>query len=132
MSIWSDHDVEAKVIDVLEHVHLVNDYHHFGRPYISAYQLAIALDARYPEVAQALGVRIGGAGTGERDSLSQYLARELSRRIKGDPSYPVQGAFISNEAVHELSYDTARGERVTSSLTGTRFDLSLFRLRASG
>ena len=132
MSIWSDYDVEAKVIDVLGHVHLVNDYHHFGRPYISAYQVAIALDARYPEVAQALGVRIGGVGTGERDSLSQYLARELSRRIKGDPGYPVQGAFMSNEAVHELSYDTPRGERVTSSLTGTGFDLSLFRLGASG
>jgi hypothetical protein len=132
MSIWSDYDVEAKVVEVLGDVHPVNDYHHFGRPYVSAYQLAIALDARYPEVAAALGVTIGGAGTGERDSLSQYLARELSRRIKSDAVYPVQGAFISNEAVHELSYDTASGERVTSSLTGTGFDLSLFRLRPSG
>jgi hypothetical protein len=132
MSIWSDYDVETKIIDVLAAVHLVNNHHHFGRPYVSAYQLAIALDARYPEVAQALGVRIGGAGTGERDSLSQYLARELSRRIKSNPGYRVQGAFISNEAVHELSYDTALGERLTSSLTGTGFDLSLFRLRPSG
>ena len=131
MSVWEDHDVENKVIAVLTDVHLVNDYHHFGRPYMTAYQLAIHLHARYPEVAQALGVKVGGAGTGERTSLAQYLARELSRRIKSDPHHPVQGAFLSNEAVHELSYEAANGQLITSSLTGTPFDLSLYRLRTS-
>ena len=82
MSVWEDHDVENKVIAVLTDVHLVNDYHHFGRPYMTAYQLAIHLHARYPEVAQALGVKVGGAGTGERTSLAQYLSRELSRQSR--------------------------------------------------
>src|SRR5690242_8230948 len=102
MSVWEDHDVEDKVIKILSDVHLVNDYHHFGRPYMTAYQLAIRLHARYPEVAQALGVKVGGVGTGERTSLAQYLSRELSRRIKSDPYHRVQGAFLSNEAVREL------------------------------
>ena len=129
MSVWEDHDVENKVVAVLSDVHLVNDYHHFGRPYMTAYQLAIHLDARYPQVAQALGVKVGGAGTGERTSLAQYLARELSRRIKNDRHHRVQGAFLSNEAVRELVYEGGDGRSVVSSLTGTSFDLSLFRVR---
>ena len=132
MSIWEDHDVENKVVAVLSDVHLVNDYHHFGRPYLTAYQLAIHLHARYPEVAHALGVGVGGVGTGERTSLAQYLARELSRRIRDNPHHRVQGAFLSNEAVRELTYEDADGQLVTSSLTGTPFDLSLYRLRPSG
>jgi hypothetical protein len=54
MSVWADHEVENKVLAILSDVHLVNDYHHFGRPYMTAYQLAINLDARYPEVKTAL------------------------------------------------------------------------------
>lgn len=131
MSVWEDHDVENKVVAILSEVHPVNDYHHFGRPYVTAYQVGIHLHARYPRVAQALGVQIGGAGTGERTSLAQYLARELSRRIKSDPHHRVQGAFLSNEAVRELVYETVDGQIVTSSLTGTSFDLSLYRLRAT-
>jgi hypothetical protein len=129
MSVWADHEVENKVLAILSDVHLVNDYHHFGRPYMTAYQLAINLDARYPEVKTALNVTVGGAGTGERTSLAQYLARELSGRIKRDPHHPVQGAFMSNEAVRELVYEAADGQLVTSSLTGSGFDLSLFRIR---
>src|SRR5690348_3369066 len=84
---------------------------------MTAYQLAIKLDTRYPEVKAALNVTVGGAGTGERRSLAQYLARELSGRIKREPDHPVEGAFVSNEAVRELVYEDADGQRVTSSLT---------------
>jgi hypothetical protein len=129
MSVWAEREVENKVLAILSDVHLVNDHHHFGRPYMTAYQLAINLDAWYPEVKTALMVTVGGAGTGERTSLAQYLARELSGRIKRDPHYPVQGAFLSNEAVRELVYEAADGQPVTSSLTGSGFDLSLFRIR---
>jgi hypothetical protein len=129
ISIWDDHDIEGKVLIVLGDMHLVNEYHHFGRPYMTAYQLAIKLDRRYPEVKAALKVQVGGAGTGERNSLAQYLAKELSRRIKSDPDFSVEGAFLSNEAVHQLVYDAADGQLVTSSLTGSGFDLSLFRRR---
>jgi len=49
------------------------------------------------------GKEVGGAGTGERTSLTQYLALELSRQIRGNPNYPVEGVFISNQNVRELS-----------------------------
>lgn len=132
MSIWESHAVLDAVVDALNEVHLNNPGgHHFGRPYLTAYQLAIKVDAAHPAIRSALDVPIGGAGVGERSSLAQYLGRELSRRIKqaeaNNEHYPVAGAFISNEHLTELRYVTAAGQPLVSSLTGTGFDLSLFR-----
>lgn len=129
MSIWADHDVEARVIEVLAAVPTTGQDHHFGRPYMSAYQLAIDFHRRYPQVAQALGQPLGGAGVGERNSLAQYLAKQLSDRIRDDEDYPVEGAFLTNVDVETLRYRGPDGTPITSSLTDSGFDLSLFRLR---
>ncbi|SDY49938.1 hypothetical protein SAMN05660209_03031 [Geodermatophilus africanus] len=133
MSVWEEQGVEAAVLEALHAVHLNNaGGHHFGRPYVTAYQLAIAVQAAHPEIAAALGgVTVGGRGAGAQSSLAQYLARELSGRIKRDGnSYPVEGAFVSNEHLTALIYRDASGQAITSSLTGSGFDLSLFRARA--
>jgi hypothetical protein len=132
MSIWVEQAIEAKICEALRDITIVNeDGHHFGRPYMTAYQLAIKLHRAHPEVAEALGVDVGGNGVGSRNSLAQYLARELSRRIKGaGGNHPIEGAFLSNDHVRSLTYDGPEGEALTSSLTGTGFDVSLFRLRA--
>ena len=121
------------VEEALGQVHLNNpEGHHFGRPFLTAYQLAIKVDAAHPNIAQTLGVEVGGRGTGDRTSLAQYLARELSARIRRaqetGAGFPVEGAFISNEHLTSLTYTKADGAQLTSSLTGTGFDLSLFRL----
>lgn len=129
MSIWAEQNVEDKVLAVLGDVPTVNDTHHFGRPYMSAYQLAIGLHRRYPEVAEALGQEVGGAGVGSRNSLSQYLAKRLSDHIRDDGMYPVEGAFISNKDVLRLTFEAPNGEVLTSSVTGSGYDLSMFRLR---
>ena len=131
MSVWEQQSVEAAVLTALASVHTNNPGgHHFGAPYMTAYQLAIKVDAAEPQIAQALGVAVGGEGTGSKTSLAQYLARELSRHIKADPDhYPVQGAFVTNEHVTAVKYRTAAGKDIISSLTGTGFDLSLFRTR---
>jgi len=131
MTIWANHNVEERAIEVLRDVPLVNEAHHFGRPYMSAYQLAIELDHRYPDIAEALGYEVGGAGTGQHSSFAQYIARQLSGHIRDNEDYLVEGAFMSNVNVDTLSYRKADGELVTSSLTGSGFDLSMFRLRVS-
>lgn len=126
---WDEHDVLNKIIEVLRAVHLNNAHHPFGRPYLTAYQLAIAVDERYPEVRVALGYPIGGTGVGQHNSLAQYLSGELSRRIgANDGAYPVEGAFVSNEHVEEIKYRSHDGSEIVSSLTGTGYDLSMFRL----
>jgi hypothetical protein len=133
MNVWNELGVEAKICEALGDVTIVNEAgHHFGRPYMTAYQLALKLHRAHPEVAEALGVPVGGSGNGSRNSLSQYLARELSRRInRAGGDYPIEGAFLSNDDVRSLTYDGPDGETLSSSLTGTGYDVSLFRLRPS-
>jgi hypothetical protein len=133
MSIWESESVLDAVLAALGEPHLNNPQgHHFGRPYLTAYQLAIKVDAAHPSIRAALNTELGGSGTGAHSSLAQYLARELSVRIRraaeANVPYPVQGAFVSNEHLTALTYRTGTGAELTSSLTGTGFDLSVFRL----
>ena len=131
MSVWGEQGVQATVLKALKELGTDEDGgHHFGRPWVTAYQLAIAVHAAHPEIAETLSVTIGGSGTGARNSLAQYLSGELSRRIKQDgDGYPVEGAFISNEHLTALTYRDMNGQAITSSLTGSGYDLSLFRVR---
>jgi hypothetical protein len=82
------------------------------------------------ELADTLGVDIGGQGTGRHTSLAQYLARELSQRIK-DPSrnFGIEGAQLSSVDMVELSFRRPDGELLRSSNIDSRYDLSMFRLR---
>lgn len=126
MSFWEDYNIGDRINQILSDV--ADEGHHFGRSFLTAYQLAIEFADRYPDIVARLGKQIGGAGIGEHTSLAQYLALELSRQIRDDSSYPIEGAFISNRHVRELSYEH-NNETITSSLTGTQYSLSMFRLR---
>jgi hypothetical protein len=124
---WQQYNIGDLIIEILRSVE--DSGHHFGRPYLTAYQLAIEFDRRFHEgVVVYLEKEIGGVGTGVHTSLAQYLALELSRQIRDNPSYPVEGAFISNMFESGLSYVTPNGRHVTSSLTGSQYNLSMFRL----
>lgn len=131
MSIWEEHGLTEKISDVISAVHLNTDEPHpFGRPYVTAYQIAIALEAMFPETVRSIGKPVGGKGIGQHNSLAQYLAGELSRQIKAQrEDHPIEGAFVSNEHVSEIRYERDSGESVVSSLTGTPYDLAVFRLR---
>ncbi|WP_410661751.1 hypothetical protein [Amycolatopsis sp. lyj-112] len=130
-SLWQRLEIMRKVCEVLGDVPATQpEGHHLGRPYVTAYQLAIGLDAQHPEVGRALGVEIGGAGIGRHNSLAQYLARELSRQIALDGgTAPVEGAFLSHIHITALTFINADGGHHTSSLTESGFPLSMFRLR---
>lgn len=97
---------------------------------MTAYQLAIKLQQRHREAADALHEEVGGRGTGTHTSLAQTLGKELSRRIKdSDGTYPVEGPFLSKDGITALSYANPDGKPVMSSLTGGPKALSLFRYR---
>lgn len=125
-SLWQQYNIEERVLQILREVD--DEGHHFGRPFLTAYQLAMEFDHRHHDIVRDCGYRVGGAGIGERNSLAQYLALELSRHIRDNPDYPIEGAFISNQDVRELSYNYG-GDVITSSVTGSRYSLSMFRLR---
>lgn len=127
MSHWQDLELEAEISRILAEVPEAVP-HHLGAPYLTAYQLAIEVAQRRPDVLNELGVPLGGRGSGKRTSLAQYLARELSRRINLDPEYPIEGGFLSNWHLHDISFEKDGGI-IHSSLTGTPYTLSMFRLR---
>ncbi|MBB4910543.1 hypothetical protein [Actinophytocola algeriensis] len=100
---------------------------HLGLPYITAYQLAIKVRRIDPSVAPEL--EVGGEGIGQRQSLAQFLARELSQRIKRDETYFVEGAQLSSAAMTVMTFRHPDGRVISNSLISAGYDTSMFRLR---
>ena len=123
MSIWQDHAIEQRIREILRSV--PDDGHHFGRPFLSAYQIAIAFDQRYPREAILIAKPVGGKDTGRHDSLAEYFANQLSRRILNDTLSGIEGRFLNGRFLKTLEYDS-RGETVASSRG--QANMSIFRL----
>lgn len=126
---WDTLEIEAKVTEILQSAESHQPGHPFGRPFVTAYQLAIVFASRYEDAARELGLPVGGVGTGTYTSLAQYLARELSRRINSGRITHIEGAFLWRRHVREIAFDH-QGQAVRSSL-GESFDLSMFRIIAT-
>lgn len=122
---WQQYDIEEKVIRILSDLPEDTD-HHFERPFLTAYQIAIEFAQRHSEIVEALGHPVGGEGIGVHYSLASYLAKQLSDRSR-DGRISVEGGFLSNAHLHAITFDH-NDDLITSSLTGTNFTLSMFRL----
>jgi hypothetical protein len=131
MSLWQQHQMEERVLAALDSVHLNSPQGHpFGRPFLSSYQLALALVEQDQGLPAALGKAVGGRGIGAHDSVAQYLASELSRQIRSSGGdHFAEGAFMSNERVRAIVFDGVDGSEIVSSLVGSDFDMAMFRLR---
>ncbi len=128
MSQWEDLDMDAKILSILRDVPDSADGHHLVRAYLTAYQIAIEFRNRHPDDFKRIGYPLGGAGTGQRNSLSQYIAQRLSARIGSGKLPEVEGGFLSNQHLKGIHF-LAGEQEITSSLTGTGFTLSMFRLQ---
>lgn len=126
MSIWKKFSVESHIRDILNDVTLHAKGHHFSRPFLTAYQIAIEFAERYPNDCKSIGKPIGGKGTGQKDSLAQYLALELSRRIKSGKLSDIEGRFLHEAYLNKLEYCSKKG--TIESSVGPGADLSMFRL----
>jgi len=126
MSQWDDLQMDTKIVQILN-VQSHDPSHHFGRPFMTPYQIAIEFERQYPDDFPQLNKEIGGKGTGERNSVAQYIAQVLSTHIKIDADYPIEGRFLHRACLHELKYETS--EKIIESSLGQSYDLSLFRLK---
>ena len=123
MSIWQCHSIEPRIREILASV--PHDGHHFGRPFLSAYQIAIAFEQRYRHEANLIAKPVGGKDTGRHDSLAKYFANQLSRRIREGTLAGIEGCYLNGRFLRSLQYDN-RGEPVASSLGNA--NMSIFRL----
>ena len=124
-SVWEENELERKVVEVLSGV-TCDSSHHFGRPFLTAYQLAILVKDRFPDTFSLLGYPLGGRGAGVRYSFTSYLARQLSQKIKDRAITNIEGRFLSNVQLLDIEFNDD-GESVVSSLTDSQDDLSMFR-----
>lgn len=91
--------------------------HPLGRPFMSAYQIAIRFAEAHPNHPLVQTLPLGGEGTGQRQSLAQRVARFLSAAAQ-DPSSGIQGAFISHQNIVEFLFDANGSPVQVSGLTG--------------
>lgn len=127
MSQWEDLNIQASIEEILSNVPTLEPDHHFGRPFMTAYQIAIEFARNYPRQFEQLNVPVGGKDTGQYYSLAQYLARELSGRISNEHIRNIEGRFISNLHITEMTFND-NGTPVRSSISGNQAALSMYRL----
>ncbi len=127
MSEWEELGIQSKVEGILESASRESQEHHFGSPYLTAYQIAIDYAEQYPEDMKRMEYEVGGKDTGVHYSLSQYLAQQLSTKIKSGEITTIVGRFISNRYVSNFIFDS-KDVHVESSVTGKHASISMFRL----
>ena len=127
MTRWQQYYFLDRIRVILSDVHYVVENHHFGRPFLTPYQIAIEYSQRWDLDFIQIGLPIGGANTGSNSSLAKYIANQLSRRIKSGEISDIQGTFISNKNLSSITFNN-HGNYIISSLTKTQNDLSMFRL----
>ena len=124
MSLWDKLQLYEKIKIILRGCTPHDSDHHFGNySYLTPYQIALKLKENYPDAYKKIGRPIGGRRTGQRNSLAQYIANELSKRIRSREITDIEGAFLFREYLHKLEYQSD-GEVIESS-SGESYDLSL-------
>lgn len=127
MTKWEQFEMERKITEVLSMAKFETE-HHFGKPFLTPYQIAIELVSRHPTLCENLEMELGGAGTGLQNSLTQYIAQQLSTRIKKKEVGNIEGAFIFNRHIIDLVFKDTKGQEIHSSNTD-QDALSMFRLK---
>lgn len=126
VSRWDELEMETKILDILD-VWSHAPEHHFGRPFLTPYQIAIMFREKYPEDFAFIGLPVGGKEIGQRNSLAQYIAAELSRCIIAESITSIEGCFLHRANLHALQYEMD-GVTITSS-TEQVCDLSMYRIK---
>lgn len=128
MSKWEDLDMVNKITDILQNYRYDDPEKNGGHAFATAYQIAFDFADRYPEDVKAIGKPIGGAGTGQQDSLSQYIALELSKGITSKRITHMERAFLHSRRIKHMSFRYG-DDTVEASTPGTQYDISMYRLK---
>lgn len=123
MSDWQQYFLQDKIVQILSAVPEYKLEHHFERPYLSAYQIAIRIAEQHPTEFAQMERLIGGSGTGEQNSLAWYIADQLSKRINSGEITNIQGGFIRTDYLIDVAFNF-QGTRIEPSTLPT---LTIFR-----
>jgi hypothetical protein len=121
----SEFDIEELVGILRENCPEYEEGHHMGRPYMSAYQIAVHFCRRNPEHH----LPIGGTGVGSNQSLAQRIARFLSMTIRNDEYPALEGSFISHSQLKSMTFTDFENNLINVSTLGSKAGHSIFRVR---
>lgn len=128
MSIWQEFDFERRILRILRNAKRYRTLHRFGFPFLTAYQIAIEYACHYPEDFRQIGRPIGGKGANISNSLTHYIAWELSKRVQSGLLPMVEGAFLAPNHQGEIIFRHGR-RKISVCTTGGSRELPIFRLR---
>lgn len=115
---------------ILSDVHEYKEMHHLGRPFMSAYQIAIEYYKRYPEQVDELSLPVGGESVGAHESLAQQIARFLSQAINEGRASNIEGGFISHSSIKSWDFFDPDGQSdIKVSTLNSKAAHTIFRLR---
>ena len=77
-----NHEDLETIRQILANCREYEEGHHMGRPFMSAYQIAIRFSELRPNHAAVLRLPIGGVGVEVKQSLTQRIALFLSSEIR--------------------------------------------------
>lgn len=80
------------------------DNHHLGRPFMSAYQIAIRFAEEFPNHELVQTLPLGGSLVGHNQSLTQQIALFLSQTIRAGKAGRIEGGFISHDNIEEFTF----------------------------
>lgn len=122
-----------QITAILENTTEYQEGHHLGRPFMSAYQIAIEFSQRHPEEVERHGLQIGGAGVGVHESLAQQIARFLSIAIHRGEAPRIEGGFISHANVVEFAFSAPDcSTRIRVSTLTSASGHAIFRISGAG
>jgi hypothetical protein len=127
MSMWEEFQVEQNVRQILA-AQAVDTRYGAGRPYLTAYQIAVEYKAGFRANFGNLQMQMGGARKGPY-GLPTYLARELAGRIKDGRIRDMQIAFLGYEHIKDLIFDD-EGRDLKATTAQARWGTTLFRLKS--
>lgn len=97
MSYWQDYSFEEKIKNILKeaaHVGKASDIS--GKPFMSVYQIALEFNRLFAEDVKNMGYEVSSAVVPGNKSLPQYIAMQLSRRIKKGEIKGIEEVMLSH------------------------------------
>ena len=115
-SFWDELGLEDTILRILD-IPPYQETHHFERPFLTSYQIAIELNEAIPDLCDQINKPLGGKGTGEYNSLAQYIGLELSRRIRDDKIPNIEGRHLFHKDITLIRFSSQGTSIDASDLT---------------
>lgn len=126
MTTWAKFNIQRNIQGILDDQVYRKPSHHLGRPFMSAYQIALEYKNRFPVDFAKIGKPLGGRNSKKKTSFPQYIARILSKVLKSRKDPGFEGGFLSNLHMKSVEYSVGGRQKMFSSAKGQQ-PMSIFR-----